>query len=150
VLACDAQQALLNSRSLGFSPTVDITQLDRNSPLAMRNPMLAYFITHPLGPDPNLSPQNPLYPASCTIESNVGRIAVCVPQRVVRDLSWQFTMINAFTNQFVNLGSTGTQLSPQSMLFIPSLGQLAVVDGAQEGLVLIDLGIVGVSGTPYF
>lgn len=153
VLACDSQQALLNSRSLGFFPTVDVSgtipgqAVDRNSALAMRNPIFAYYITHPLGPAPNLSPSNPVdYPTSCPSEIP----GKCVPQRVPRDLSWQFTTINAFSNQVVNLASTGTQLSPQSMLFIPSLGQLAVVDGAQEGLVLIDLGTIAVSGSPYF
>jgi hypothetical protein len=119
--------------------------------------MFAYFITHPLGPAPNLSQYNPDYPTSCTTESviDAGKGVdagqpICVPQRVLRDLSWEFTTINAFTNQVVNLASTGSQLSPQSMLFIPSLGQLAVVDGAQEGLVLIDLGTIAVTGTPYF
>jgi hypothetical protein len=70
-------------------------------------------------------------------------------QRVARDLSWEFSTVNAFTNQLVNLAGGGVQLSPQSMLFIPSLGQLAVVDGAQEGLVLIDLGTIAVTGNPY-
>ena len=36
------------------------------------------------------------------------------------------------------------------MKFIDSLGQLAVVDGAQQGLVLIDLNTIGFAHNPYF
>jgi hypothetical protein len=71
-------------------------------------------------------------------------------QRVPRDLSWEFTTENQFTNQLVNLASGGGQLSPQSMLFIPSLGQVAVVDGAQAGLILINLNTIALQGTPFF
>jgi hypothetical protein len=157
VLSCDPQQALLNARNLGFFTTTNPLIcagsgehcLDRNSALAMRNPMFAYFITHPVGPAPDLSPSNPMYPTNCTTVTT-GSNPLCVTQRVTRDLSWEFNTINAFTNQFVNLAATGTQLDPQSMLFIPSLGQMAVVDGAQEGLVIIDLGTIAVSGSPYF
>jgi hypothetical protein len=153
VLSCNPQEALLNARNVGFYTTTNFTGgcanssacLDRNSALAMRNPMFAYFVTHPVGPAPWLSPSNTTsFPTNCMNPSGS-----CVPQRVPRDLSWEFTMINAFTNQLVNLAGTGTQLSPQSMLFIPALGQVAVVDGAQEGLVLIDLSTVAVSGVPY-
>jgi hypothetical protein len=48
------------------------------------------------------------------------------------------------------LAAGTTAVSPQSMRFIDSLGQLAVVDGASQGLVLIDLGSVGLAHTPYF
>jgi hypothetical protein len=38
------------------------------------------------------------------------------------------------------------------MLFIPSLGQLAIVDGSQtgQGLILIDLNSVSVTGNTYY
>jgi hypothetical protein len=147
VLSCDPQLALLNSRSLGFYTQNGTFAPDRDSPLAMRNPMFAYFIQHPLGPAPDLAPNDTAsYPTSCPlIKDNI-----CTVQRVPRDLSWEFQMINAFTNQAVNLAGGGTQLSPRSMLFIQPLGQLAIVDGAQEGLVLIDLGTIAVTGTPLF
>jgi hypothetical protein len=148
VLSCDPQQALLNSRSLGFAATSQFYSgngIDRDSPLAMRNPIFSYFVTHPLGPAPTLAPNDPRYSTSCSTVTS----GICEVVRVPRDYSFQFTTINPFTNQQINLAATGTQVSPQSMLFIPSLGQLAVVDGAQEGLVLIDLNAVAVSGTPY-
>jgi hypothetical protein len=145
VLSCNPQEVLLNSRSLGFFAEDSTFVPDRNSPLAMRDPMLAYYIEHPLGPAPTLAPNDPDYPSSCAALSRV-----CTVQRVARDLSWEFTTINAFTNQLVNLASGGAQLSPQSMLFIPSLGQVAIVDGAQEGLVLINLNTIQVAGNPFF
>jgi hypothetical protein len=154
VLSCNPQEALLNSRSLGlYSENGSFVPPDRNSPLAMRNPMFAYYVTHALGPNPALAPNDPNYPATCSILSPTvpdGGPPPCIVQRVPRDLSWEFSTSTGFTNQLVNLASGGTQLIPQSMLFIPSLGQLAVVDGAQEGLVLIDLGTVAVTGSPFF
>jgi hypothetical protein len=113
----------------------------------MRNPMFAYFVTHPVGPAPNLAPSDPNYPSTCTTAGQKN----CAVQRVSRDLSWEFTTINAFTNQVINLAAIGSGgVSPQSMLFIPSLGQLALVDGAQDGLVMIDLTSVTTFGTPYY
>ena len=47
-------------------------------------------------------------------------------------------------------GNTAAAVIPQSMRFIASLGQLAVVDGAQQGLVLIDLNTVNFAHNPYF
>jgi hypothetical protein len=145
VLSCNSQEALLNSRSLGFFLDNRAAAPDRNSPLAMRNPMFAYYVEHPLGPAPTLAPNDPRSLTPCTSLDQ----QYCSVQRVARDLSWEFSTVNAFTNQLVNLAGGGVQLSPQSMLFIPSLGQLAVVDGAQEGLVLIDLGTIAVTGNPY-
>ena len=45
---------------------------------------------------------------------------------------------------------TNVPVSPQSMLFIPPLGQLAVVDGQLQGLVLIDLNTLTFAHAPYF
>ena len=52
----------------------------------------------------------------------------------------------------INLAATNSSVSPQSMLFIPSLGQLAIVDGSQsgQGLILIDLNAVAVTGNSYY
>jgi hypothetical protein len=67
-----------------------------------------------------------------------------------RDLTWKFSVGNGFSPLTISLsGANGVSVSPQSMLFISSLGQLAVVDGAEQGLVLIDLNTVAFS-TNYF
>ena len=60
------------------------------------------------------------------------------------------TVAGGFSPLTISLsGTSGATVSPQSMLFINSLGQLAVVDGLQQGLVLIDLNTVAFS-TNYF
>jgi hypothetical protein len=67
-----------------------------------------------------------------------------------RDLAWKFTVSGGFSPITISLaGTTGATVAPQSMLFISSLGQMAVVDGSQQGLVLIDLDTVAFS-TNYF
>ena len=43
-----------------------------------------------------------------------------------------------------------TSVSPQSSFYVAPLGQLAVVDGSSQGLVLIDLRAVTVARAPYF
>ncbi len=153
VLACDPQESLLNARSLGFLPSAknDAGEPDRDSPLSMRNPMFGYYVTHPLGPGPTLAPNDPAFQNAqngCAKADSDG--VPCAVQRVGRDLSWEFTVLDAFTNQFINLGTNGSEVSPKSMLFIPSLGQIAVVDGAQDGLIIVDLTAIAVSGTPFF
>jgi hypothetical protein len=47
-------------------------------------------------------------------------------------------------------GNTNTAVSPQSMRFIESFGQLAVIDGELQGLVLIDLNTLAFAHAPYY
>jgi hypothetical protein len=68
-----------------------------------------------------------------------------------RDLQWKFSIRNGFQPVTVSLSqNTNTAVSPQSMRFIDSLGQLAVVDGAQQGLVTIDLNTLQFAHAPYY
>jgi hypothetical protein len=57
-----------------------------------------------------------------------------------RDLVWRFSLQGGFSPLQVSLlqGVTNT-VSPQSMRYITQLQQLAVIDGADQGLVLIDV-----------
>jgi hypothetical protein len=141
VTSCDPEMSLLTSRSIGISPTINQTgdagigyTPDRDSPLAMRNPTFAFFIQHPLAPNPYTT-DDTLYPI-----------------RPARDFVWQFSLKGELTPLSVNLAATNSNISPQSMLFIPSLGQLAVVDGSPEGqgLILIDLNAVAFVGNTYY
>jgi len=145
VTSCDPEKALLNARAIGIAPSsspdagVSSFIPDRDSPLAMRNPMFAFFIQHPWLPDPNLPVE-------------VQATAPMVVGRPPRDDVWQFGIRGELTPLSVNLAATNTSVSPQSMLFIPSLGQLAVVDGSQngQGLILIDLNTVSITGNSYY
>jgi len=145
VLSCDPDYALLDARAFdvpwsnpanpkGFcappqGPS-DLSLLDRDSPLAMRNPMFSFIVWSGCGTgakgDHTLTP---------------------------RDYQWRFSMRGGFNPVSISLtqANTGSSfVSPQSMLFIGSLGQLAVVDGAQQGLVLIDLNSLTFAHSPYF
>jgi hypothetical protein len=68
-----------------------------------------------------------------------------------RDEVWRFSLRGSFSPIVVSLAQgMNIPVSPQSMRFINPLGQLAVVDGAQQGLVLIDLNTIAFAHTPYF
>lgn len=125
VQSCEPRESLLNARApaLPFAPA-SAPAPGRDSPLAMRNPALSFFV------------QN---------GSRQGRDAV--PER---DTVWRFTARGQFLPLVINLAATTSAVNPQSMRFIETLGQVAVVDAASQGLVLIDLGTVGVARAPYF
>jgi hypothetical protein len=139
VLSCDQRQALLNGRSApvprpptqttaaAVCPTPYVPSIDRDSPLALRNPMFSYLVWD--GQDPTNN---------------------CADSPPIRDLSWTFTTGGQLVPVAVNLTSTTTALSPQSMKFIDTFGQLAVIDGESQGLILIDLGTIAEAHTPYF
>lgn len=147
VTSCDPEKALLNARAIGVAPTpspgstASYAPPDRDSPLAMRNPIFAYFVQHPWGADPNV--------ASGTADAGG---AAQVVSRPARDFMWQFALKGELFPLTVNLAATNSSVSPQSMLFIPSLGQIAIVDGSQagQGLILIDLNSVAVTGNTYY
>jgi hypothetical protein len=68
-----------------------------------------------------------------------------------RDQNWQFAVRGGFSPLVVSItGSTTTAVSPQSMKFIESFGQLAIVDGELQGLVLIDLNTLAFAHNPYY
>jgi hypothetical protein len=128
VASCDPREALLNARA----PSLPFSQGDfapfRDSPLAMRNPSFSFFVQNG---------QN----------QQAGQVADVVP---LRDTAWTFQTRGQFQPLVINLASTTTAVNPQSMRFIESLGQIAVVDGASQGLVLIDLAGVTIARAPYF
>jgi hypothetical protein len=62
-----------------------------------------------------------------------------------RDIYFSWSLTGAFAPLTANLQSQSSAVSPQSMVFVPQLGQLAVADGASEGLVLVSLDSVAVS-----
>jgi hypothetical protein len=102
--------------------------LDRDSVLAMRNPMFSFVIW-----------------------------SGCVPLQgndlteTARDMQWRYSLRGGFTPLTLSLtGGTTTAVSPRSMRFIDSLGQLAIVDGSAQGLVLIDLNSLAFAHNPYF
>jgi hypothetical protein len=129
VQSCKREDGLLNGRALEIVPPttpVSAALPDRNSPVAFRNPMFSFLLWR----------------------------AVNVPTGVftpsARGLSWRFSTRGQFRTLSLPLSAQTTALSPQSMRFISSLGQLAVIDAATQGLVLIDLSTVGFARPPLF
>jgi hypothetical protein len=112
----------------GCTPPALPANLDRNSVLAQRNPMFSFVMWSGCAP-----------------------LAGNDHTETARDMVWKFSLRGGFTPVTVSLSqNTTTAVSPQSMRFIDSLGQLAVVDGAQQGLVLIDLNTLQFAHNPYF
>jgi hypothetical protein len=122
VPSCDPREALLNAR-VPTDPNAVVVDLNtqRNSALASRNPMFAMAI---LGGANGVTP--------------------------VRDTQYTFSTRGQFRALFVGIGGSSTAVIPQSMRYVESLGQMAVVDGSSQGLVLIDLRAVTVARAPYF
>jgi hypothetical protein len=100
----------------------------RDSPLAMRNPMFSYVMWSGCGTFAG--------PTDHTLSQ--------------RDESWRFSVLGSASPITISIAQGGTTaVSPQSMLFIPTISQLAVVDGSAQGLVLIDLNLVEFSRAFY-
>jgi hypothetical protein len=119
VPSCEPAEALLNGRLPNLPRST--TDIGRNSPLGIRNPMMDFSI---LGA---ASGENP-----------------------VRDTQYVFSTAGQFRALSVAIAGTSTSVNPQSMRYVEALGQVAVVDGASQGLVLIDLRAVTVARAPYF
>ena len=68
----------------------------------------------------------------------------------VRDTTYTFSTRGGFQAQFISIGGASISVNPQSMRYVEALGQMAVVDAASQGLVLIDLRAVTVARAPYF
>lgn len=129
--SCAERESLLNARSPALPrppANVSVVPPGRNSPLAMRNPMFAFAIWNGVEPGP-------------------GGFVDVPPSR---DLEWRFATRGQFVPLVVNLAASSAAVSPQSMRYVGPLGQLAVVDGISQGLVLIDLRTFQPARDPYF
>ncbi len=126
VQSCESRERLMNSRTFGLPREV----LDRgfaparSSVLSMRNPMFSYFMVE--GRDSN------------------GRI------RPERDVVWRFQTRNQFAALALSLTDTQNSANPKAMKYLPSLGQVVLLDGASQGLTLIDLRTLGFAATPVY
>lgn len=145
-LSCATSDALKNARAVDLSVATPVDPMKptacpvkaaldpsagpgRNAATAMRNPMFSFFVAPATG-----------NPGSCPAHT-----------LAVRDSQWRFSLRGGFQPLGISL-TQGNVLGvdPQSMRFIAPFGQLAIVDGAQQGLVLIDLNTLGFAHSPYF
>jgi hypothetical protein len=139
--SCEPREALLNGRvppipRPNASGTACVSaaappSIDRDSLLAFRNPMFSFLVWNGQSP-----PQS-------------GSTA-CTDVSPTRDMSWRFHVAGQFTPYTINLSAGTPGLSPQSMKFIDSVQQLAIVDGESQGLILLSLDTVSEAHAPYF
>ncbi|MCL2448500.1 MAG: hypothetical protein FWD17_06095, partial [Polyangiaceae bacterium] len=133
----DPTQALMNSRAFevasddndagagcgGPLPPGFLDAIGRDSPFAMRNPMFSFVMWQGCG-------------------RNV---------RTPRDAQWRFTSQGGFTPLSLALGgTTAVSVAPESIVYIGPFNQLAVVDGSQQGLIIIDVNSLQFAHDPYF
>lgn len=69
---------------------------------------------------------------------------------VKRDTIYAFSSRGQFVPLTVDIAGSTFSVNPQSMRYVESLGQLALVDAASQGLVLVDLAGVTIARAPYF
>jgi len=158
VLSCDPRSALLNARAFdvpfgladqnvaGCTPHALI---DRASPLAMRNPMFSFVIWSGCNPTGTATDAGVAVDAGTATDGGGVDYAHTATQR---DQSWRFSMRGGFAPLTISLsGASGLPVTPQSVrLLAPNFHQLAVVDGASQGLMLIDLNTLVFAHSPYF
>jgi hypothetical protein len=150
VLSCDPLDALKNARAFDVpyadpaaaNPCAPPTaQIDRGDPLAFRNPMFSFVVWQ--GCSTQATGDAGMSPAYC---STFGDHTTSQ-----RDQSWRFSMRGGFTPLSFSLGGAASApVVPQSLRAVPSFQQLAIVDGAGQGLILIDLHTLAFAHDPYF
>jgi hypothetical protein len=124
VRSCDPAQSLLDARAPAIPFAADRAVPPRDSATALRNPVFSFVMEN-------------------GVEADIDRVPV-------RGTRWRFSTRGQFQPLVINLAGQTVNVNPQSMRFIEALGQMAVVDGAAQGLVLIDLAGVRVARDPYF
>ena len=82
----------------------------------------------------------------CVFENLTTRYAIYrgnEPSR--RDMVFGWQTIGGFNPLYASLAAATSSVSPESMVFVPQIGQLAIADGASAGLVFVGLDSVSVS-----
>jgi hypothetical protein len=103
--------------------------VQRNSALAMRNPMFSIVMWN-----------------AFNIDAATGKLSDATP---LRDVQWSFSTRGQFTPYLISLGTRTVAISPQSLRFIEPLRQIAVVDASNQGLQLFDLRTLAAVREPY-
>jgi len=68
-----------------------------------------------------------------------------------RDMQFSWGTTGGFNPLSMSLASLSASVSPQSMVYLPELGYMAVIDGSTLGLALFDLNSLGVvTPSPYY
>ncbi len=130
VQSCEARDQLLSSRApaVPFAGVKPDAAPGRNSPLAMRNPMFSFVAWN-------------------GVERVTGGFRDLEP---ARDTFFRYSTRGQFTALTANMSTTSVAVNPRAMRYVEPLGQIAIIDGASQGLVLFDLRTVTLSRTSFF
>lgn len=130
VQSCDARDQLLTSRAPAVPwAGVATAAPGRNSPLAMRSPMFSFVAWN-------------------GVEKQAkGGLRDLEP---LRDTFFRYSTRGQFTGLSVSMSSTSVAVNPRAMRYVEPLGQIAIIDGASQGLVLFDLRTVTLGRTNFF
>ena len=132
VESCDPRMVLMNARlpETAVPAPGGTVPVQRNSPFALRNPLFSLYFPSPVV---------------------TGDAAQTTFSYSIRDDQWQFTTRGQYQPQGVALTGSNTAVIPQSSMFLPPLGAIAVVDGSANGLFIIDLNTLSISdGSPFY
>jgi hypothetical protein len=143
----DPRLALLNSRAFevpwstaaeSCAPRLNSLPIERDSPLAMRNPMFSFVMWS--GCNPTVA------------DGGAPLTGYLDHTSTLRDQVWRFSARGGYAPISLSLAMGATTFaSPQAMRFLAPIGQIAVVDGAQQGLMLLDLNTLGLAAnTPIY
>lgn len=126
VQSCEARDQLLNGRSPAVPLPKDGAALlvSRNSPLALRNPMFSFVMWNGISGGADVPPASGTY--------------------------YTFSTRGGFTAYTSNIAATTSVVNPRGMRYIEPLGQMVIVDGASQGLVLFDLRTLALSSTAFY
>lgn len=125
VQSCENRERLMNSRIFSLPrEALDQPAPTRSSVLAMRNPMFSYFLVDGRNAQGRVRPE--------------------------RDVVWRFQTRNQFAALALTLADTEITANPRSMRYLAPLGQVVVLDGAAQGLTLIDLRTMAFAAAPVY
>lgn len=123
--SCDPALSRRNAR-VRMVPWDMALPIKDGEPYAFQNPMFRFAIKQGMNPNATKEDEKPVIPE--------------------RDSFFRFTTSGGFVPLLIALSTDGTSLiAPQGLSFIPSTSELAVTDGALNGLILVSLSSVAVS-----
>jgi hypothetical protein len=153
--ACDPRKKYFHSRvfevcDAGPTPPDGTPDADKCVPGAANVGCMRAFS------DTNGASKGPIEPggegSQCIFENLTSRFVVYRgAQPSIRDMSFSWSTTGGFSPLAMSLETQSSAVNPQSMVYIPELGYLAVVDGSTLGLSLFDLNSLGVvTPSPFF
>jgi hypothetical protein len=148
--SCDLRKKYFHSRvfevcNSGVTPPAETAPADLCQAGAANIGCMHDFGSGPINPSKDDG-------SRCIFENLTSRFVVYRgAQPSTRDMQFTWSTTGGFSPLSLSLLTQSTAVNPQSMVYVPELGYLAVVDGSTLGLALFDLNSLGVvTPSPYF